>query len=267
MSNTFALAEVLDYSVFEFSSTGYGDVLFFVDYATKANIITESSRLEIRGGQGNYKILDIDHTKNCTFDSSLPLIDLNALAVKLGRKVTEGARSVPHQEIKSVKTVLTDLKVTLSNTPVANTLKVYRLNYERDLGVEIKSGNIAGGNNLYSLTGDTLTFSSDVTAGTMLIFFYEYTSSANTKNIKITANDFPTFITITGRGIVDDDQAGKRIPVTFKIHKAKVQTGFELTAESTAATEIDFNCDCYTIINSDGDREYVDINKIDPASS
>jgi hypothetical protein len=32
---------------------------------------------------------------------------------------------------------------------------------------------------------------------------------------------------------------------------------------SDAATELDFTVDCYTILNSEGKREYVDIVKLD----
>jgi len=39
-----------------------------------------------------------------------------------------------------------------------------------------------------------------------------------------------------------------------------VQQEFELTMEGSNATELAFNCDCYTILNAAGNREYVDIN-------
>lgn len=52
MSNTFALKEVMDVTVFNYSSSGYGSALFTVDYAGSSNISTSAERLPIRGGQG-----------------------------------------------------------------------------------------------------------------------------------------------------------------------------------------------------------------------
>jgi len=97
---------------------------------------------------------------------------------------------------------------------------------------------------------------------TKFICTYEYTSGTTAQDIKITATDFPGYITITGRGLVDDDQEGEKIPVSFKVHKAKVQPNFELTMASNAATELDFTVDCFTVLNDANEREYVDIVKL-----
>ncbi|MFA7204597.1 MAG: hypothetical protein WC188_12920 [Candidatus Caldatribacteriota bacterium] len=261
MSDTFAIKEVLDFNVFEYSSTGYGDLLFTVDYAKSSSINTTGERLPIRGGQGNYKIMDLDHTKDCTFNSILPLVDVNALATKLGKAVATGATSATKKEILTTSATNT---ITLTQTPLTGTLKIYKLAYERDLGAEQTAGTPGTTENKYSIDGKVVTLNATTApAGSQFICTYEYTSGANAKNIKITASDFPGFITITGRGLVDDDQEGKKVPVSFKVHKAKVQVGFELTMASDAATELDFTTDCYTIINSDGEREYIDIVKLE----
>jgi hypothetical protein len=257
MSDTFAIKEVLDLNVFTFASSGYGNLLFTVDYAGTTNVNTTGERLPIRGGQGNYKILDLDHSKDCTFVGTFPLIDINALAVKLGKSVTKGAKAVPTKEILSASATNT---ITLSNTPLANTLKIYKLAFERDLGAEQTVGTPASTENAYSIADDVVTLNATTApTGTKFIVTYEYTSGANAKNVKITASDFPNFITITGRGLVDDDQEGKKVPVAFKVHKAKVQPAFELTMASDTATNLDFTTDCYTILNAAGEREYVDI--------
>jgi len=260
MSDTFAIKEVLNFTVFSYSSSGYGDALFYVDYAGQSNINTTGERLPIRGGQGNYKILDLDHTKDCTFASMLPLVDINALAVKLGVSVTEGATSATMQEILTVSASNT---ITLSATPTGSTLKLYKLSDERDLGVEQTAGTPASTPNEYSISGKVVTLNSTTAPeNSKFIAFYEYTSGTTAQNVKITASDFPSFITITGRGIVDDDQDGQKIPVSFKVHKAKVQPQFELTMAGDSATELDFTTDCYTIVNSAGKREYIDIVKL-----
>jgi hypothetical protein len=267
MSNTFAIKEVLDFTVETYASTGRGNVLFSVDYAANTSIQTTGERLPIRGGQGNYKILDLDHTKDCMMNAMLPIVDINALAVKLGVSVTEGATlATRSQTLISVGVTPT---ITLASTPASGSLKVYlvKSGTERDLGVEQTAGTPASTENTYSIVGRTITLNATSgVAGTKVFVSYDYTSGVNAQNVKITASDFPNFITIRGRGLVDDDQAGTKIPVSFKIHKAKVKPEFELTMAGDAATELSFETDCYTILNSEGIREYVDVVKLNDES-
>ena len=256
MSNTFAIKEVMDFTVEKYSATGRGEMLFYVDYAGSTSIQTTAERLNIRGGQGNFKILDIDHTKDTMFNSTLPIVDVKALATKLGVDVTTGATTATKTEILTVGVAPT---LTLASTPLANTLKIHKLLLERDLGDEQTAGTPSTPNE-YSIADKVVTLNENTAAdGTKFLVSYEYTSGVNAQNIKITASDFPNFITIRGTGLVDDDQEGQKIPVSFKIHKAKVQQEFELTMEGTSATELAFNCDCYTILNSAGDREYTNV--------
>jgi len=260
LSNTFAIKEVLDFTVEKYSSTGRGDVLFTVDYASQSSVNTTAERLPIRGGQGNYKILDLDHTKDCTFASMLPIVDIKALAVKIGKDITTGATTVPMDETLTTSATNT---ITLSQTPLVGTLKVYLVTDERDLSTEQVAGDPALNVNEYSISGNIITLNAtSAPEGTKVFVSYNYTSGANAQNIKITASDFPGFITIRGRGLVDDDQDGLRVPVTFKVHKAKVQPSFEITMASDSATELDFTTDCYTILNSSNEREYIDIVKL-----
>lgn len=257
MSNTFAIKEVMDFTVETYSASGRGTLLFYVDYAGNTSIQTTAERLPIRGGQGNFKIIDLDHTKDTMFNSMLPIVDVKALATKLGVSVTEGAKTATKTETFTVGATPT---LTLAATPLANTLKIHKMLFERDLSTEQTAGTPASTPNEYSISGAEVTLNATTAAeGTKFLVSYEYTSGANAQNIKITASDFPNYITIRGTGLVDDDQEGQKIPVSFKIHKAKVQQEFELTMEGTSATELAFNCDCYTIKNSAGTREYADI--------
>jgi hypothetical protein len=260
MGNTFAIKEVLDYNVFKYSADGYGDLLFMVDYAGQSTVTTASERLDIRGGQGFFKLLSIDYQKDCAFNSTLPLVDVNALALKLGKDIKTGATKAPK---KVILTASASNTITLPDTPLDGTLKIYKLVLERDLGAEQKVGTPATTEDTYSIAEKVVTLNStSAPENSKFVCTYEYTSGTKAQDIKITATDFPNFITITGRGLVDDDQAGQKIPVSFKVHKAKVQPAFELTMASNAATELAFNVDCYTILNDDNEREFIDIVKL-----
>lgn len=255
MSKSFAIKHVANYTVETYNASGRGDVLFTANYVGTANIETTAERLSIRGGQGNYKIMDLDHTRDTMFNSTLPLVDVEVLATKLGRSVDTGATTVNKETFLTVSASNT---VTLPQTPVGSALKIYKVTNERDIGTEQTVGTPATTENEYSISGTTVTLNATTAPeGSKVFVSFDYTSGANAQNIKITANDFPAFITIRGEGLVDDDQIGQKIPVAFVIHKAKVKPEFTLTMESTVATELDFSCDCYAILNSANDYEYL----------
>jgi hypothetical protein len=259
-SNTFAIKEVIDFVVERYSSSGRGSELFHVDYASNTNFNITGERLPLRGGQGNYKLLDIDHSKDCQYVASLPLIDINALAEKLGRSVSTGAKTAFKREILTADG---SNQITVAGTPLSNTLIIHALDNDRDLGTEQTAGTPATTEDEYSISGLVVTLNATTAPEeTKFVATYNYTSGENAQNIKITANDFPGFVTIRGRGLYDDDQLGVTVPVSFTIHKAKVLPSFELTAEEGAATVLDFTVDCYPILNSDSDREFVDMVKL-----
>ncbi len=262
MSNTFAIKEVLDFVVESYSATGRGKLLLNVDYAGETSINTTAERLSIRGGQGNFKIIDLDHTKDCEFAATLPLVDINALAIKLGKAIQKGTGIAVFDKVLVVDKE-GEIKLPDGITPEAGTLKIYKVEFERDLGVEMEAATETPTAGKYKIAAGTLTFNkTDCPEGTRLLVSFDYKAGADSQNIKITATDFPEFITIRGRGLVNDDQEGTIIPITFKVHKAKVRPEFELTMAGESATELDFSCDCYTVFNLQGEREFVDIVKL-----
>lgn len=261
MSNTMAIKEVLDFTVEEYSPTGRGEVLFTVDYAGQTNINTTAERLPIRGGQGNYKIMDIDHTKDVEFAATLPLIDIKALALKLGTKVTTGASVAPFDRIFTVA----DGGIVLPTgiTPITNSLKIYKVTGKRDIGELLTADVVATVENSYAIADQNITFhEASVPVGSKVFVSFDYTTDVLSENIKITASDFPEEITIRGRGLVVDEYTKEIVPITFKVHNAKVKPEFEITMAGDSASELDFNCDCYAVQNAQGMREFVDIVKL-----
>lgn len=261
-SNSFAIKEVMNFAVERFVPSGRGDILLYVDYAGQTNLSTTAERLPIRGGQGNFKIMDLDHTKDCEFAATLPLVDTKALAIKLGKDIKKGATETPYDGIMAVGA---GGVVTLPEriVPIAGTLKVYTVKFDRDIDQELTVGETTPAEGTYVITEQEIKVDPETCPeGSRVYVSCDYMSGTAAQNLKITASDFPHFITIRGIGLVDDDQAGVRIPVTFKVHKAKVRPEFELTMAGDAATELDFTTDCYTILNKDNEREFVDIVKL-----
>lgn len=255
MSKQFAITEVMNYTVQEYSTNGYGGkVLYSVDYATDVKVSTSSERLDIRGGQGNYLLHSADHTKSGNFASTLPLVDIEALASMTGKPLTTGATQVPHDEILIASATNT---ITLSQTPITGSLKIYKLDGERDMGVEQTLGTPATVENNFSISATTVTLNvTTAPQGTKFKVVYDYTTAATAKKITVTANDFPGYVRVTGEGLWTDQVSGLTYPVKFDVKRAKVKPNFEWTMKAGEATTIPFEYDLYPVTNATGDKVF-----------
>lgn len=246
MSNSFAFKEVLNYTVQTYSSTGMGGtVQFFVDYAKDSIVSTKAERLDIRGGQGNYKLFSTDHTSDATFKATLPLLDTAALASMTGKALVTGATQIPNKEIKTITVAGT---MTLAQTPVTGSLKIYKLLNDRDISTEQTVGTPGTTPDQYTIATATVTLNTTTAAiGTKFLCVYDYTSPATARKMTVTANNFPGYVRITGEGLAVDQTDGLTYPVKFDIKKAKVKPGFEWTFASDKATEIPFEYDLFPV--------------------
>ena len=53
----FGIKEVLNVTLYDFAS---GTPLLYADYASETDIDSKSTRLQLRGGQGNFQLLSFD---------------------------------------------------------------------------------------------------------------------------------------------------------------------------------------------------------------
>lgn len=255
MSNQFIFKEVINYTVQTYSATGFGGaVQFFVDYAKDSAVTTKAERLDIRGGQGNYKLASTDHTADATFKATLPILDTSALASMTGKALVTGATSIPKKEVITITVAGT---MTLASTPITGSLKIYKVLNDRDISTEQTVGTPGTNPNEYTIATATVTLNTTTAAiGTKFLAVYNYTSTALARKMTITANNFPGFVRITGDALALDQVDGLTYPVKFDIKKAKVKPGFEWTFASDKATEIPFEYDLFPVTNSSGDMVF-----------
>jgi len=253
MSLQFGIKEVLNYTAFDFTT---GKQLFYVDYAADSSITSKATRLDLRGGQGNYKLLSFDHTKDMTFTTKMPLVDLNVIGMLTDKAVTIGVTDVPTRDTLTSATQT----ITLSQIPVAGTLKIYLIN-GRDVGVEQVLGLPATIPNAYSITDKIVTLNvTSAPDGTAFVATYSYSAPATTSTTTFTADKFAGYVRIVGQGLVTDQVSGETVPTVFEVKKAKAQNDFTITMNSTAATEIALVFDMYSVDVPNGsgiDKVYV----------
>lgn len=234
LNNTMAIVDVVDYEVQEYKTR---DLLFSVDYATSVGITYEAESLEIRGGINAPVRIAMHHSPTSEFTSELPLIDINALGTKVGRRVEKENITAPMSEVLYVDS---SSKVDLTYEPLDGTLKVYVLEANgRDKKVELIAGASASATE-YEVTDTKITVDATILEGAVIKVLYDYTAGEGASRVRITSKDFPNFIRITGRGYALDEDGGKA-PIAFIIHKAKPTPEFEMNFESGEATSTPFN--------------------------
>jgi len=242
MSKQFAIKEVLNYTIYDYVTKA---PIVYTDYATDAIVETKAERLTLRGGQGNYTLIAMDHTKETLFKSKLPLVDLELIAHLTGKALATGATQVPKREVLYASASNT---ITLSQTPVTGTLKIYLLTDTRDHGTEQTVGTPGTTPNQYSISTATATLNATTApTGTAFVCYYDYMSSASSRKITLTADKFPAFVRITGEGIMIDQVTAVAYPVVFDIKKAKSKPNFTVTTSATSATEIDLEFDLFAV--------------------
>jgi len=253
-SKQLGIKEVLNMDIRDYSTNASK---FYADYASNTSIESTAERLDLRGGQGNYKLLSFDHTKDMMMRCELPLVDLEFIAYLTGKPIEDITAIIPTRQ---VLTVDGSNQVTLLSATPTN-VKIYVKSNSRDNGTELTAGTPATETDEYSISGDTITVHSSL-SGSDIIVNYDY-PRADTRHIEFSADQFPGYVVINGYGIVTDQVDGNNYPVIFKALKAKPKNNWSITMSATEATVLNIEFDLYAIDRSDGaggiEKIYVDM--------
>lgn len=245
MGLQFGIKEVYNLNIVDFATN---KPFIYVDYAETTTNENTAERTSLKGGQGYYKLMDFDHSKDSTLKLTVPLVDIKLLAMLAGDDLVEGATSVFKREELTVADNGGKMKITLSETPIDETVVVHKLEDLRDYGKEVTVSNVTG--NKVELTG--------VADGEKVVVFYQYSSPETAKKFSIKANKFPKTVKIFGDGLWRDQETGMDKAVKMMIHKAKPQANFTLTTSGSDVTTLEITFDLYPIKDAAGDMSYID---------
>lgn len=251
MSKQFGIKEVLNLDFFDFTT---GDPIFRADYCQNTSVKTSAERLDVRGGQGNYKLLSFDHTKTSEIAFESAIVDSMFLSKLAGKDLSTGAVDVPTRDL--LTSAGATPTITLSATPVSGTLQIWKITDDRDISTEQTAGTPTNANQ-YSISGAVVTLNSTSgVAGTKFACYYDYSAPATTETITVTANAFPPYMRAVGRGIMTDLVSGASVPVVFEFMKIKAKNDFEITLKSDAVTQLNMTFDLFSIDDTNGDKVY-----------
>jgi hypothetical protein len=247
----YGIKEVLNCQVFDLAT---GAPLTYIDYAETTEIDNTATRIDLNGGQGNYRLLSFDHTKLSTMKMSLPLVDLNFLAAMMGDTVGTGAQNLFKREVVTIAAGA----ASLSQTPLTGTTPtLFFLDGTRDNGTALTSNATPTTSGQYNISGKNITFAT-ADNGKQVVVWYQYSSPSTTTKFSMKANKFVKPVKIVGEGIFRDQADGSDKAAVITIYNARFQQNFNLAMSSTNASKLDLTLDMYAV-NQGSDLVYYDV--------
>lgn len=251
MGLQYGIKEVCNFAVYDFATNKPS---FFADYAEVTTIETSGERTDMRAGQGNYKITSWDHSKDVKLQVTVPVVDLKLLAMLAGDSLITGAQNVFKREVLTIASG----KVTLSETPLPNDIAVFRLEGQKDNGIEYTKTASAPTGTQFSISGKDLTFNASENGKTVVVY-YQYTTPTTAQKISLKANKFPSTVKIFMDGLWREIETDLDRVVKITAFKAKPQPNFTLTMSSNDYTKIEMTFDLYAVQDTaTGDLKYLD---------
>ncbi|GIN66337.1 hypothetical protein FKN04_12380 [Bacillus glycinifermentans] len=232
MPNTrYGLKEVANVIFFDISTN---KPAIFFDTLKVSTIENESESAEARGGQGNNKLMSWDFGRTATLDMQDALLSDVSLAMLAGKSVkTTGIKAVGRETLTLVSDTDPATKVTLKETPIENTVAVYKVQGG------IMTDEITG----FTVTDKDVKFADGQTVGQQVMVFYEYeVTSPNASQVTFSGNAFPATYKVVGDTVVRDENGIDR-KMQFIIPKAKLQSTFSLTMDVENVSTFDFKLD------------------------
>lgn len=236
MSNKrFGLKEVANVIFFD---TATNKPAIFFDTLKVSTIENTSESAEVRGGQGNNKLMSWDFGRTATLTMQDALLSDTSLAMLAGTQVkTTGIRAVGRESLVAVLDgTAPAVKVSLKETPLANTVTVYKTD-KGVMGEEVVT---------FTLSSKDVKISTGGVVGDTYMVFYEYTVTAtDASQITFSGSAFPATYKVVGETLVRAEDGSDR-KMQFIIPKAKLQSSFTLTMEAENPATFDFNLDVLT---------------------
>jgi hypothetical protein len=238
MSLQYGIKEVLDCQILDYTT---GAPKLFIDYAEATTTDVAGERLIITGGQGNFRQLAFDHTKTSTLKLTVPLVDLNLLALISGDTLSTAAQNIYIREVVTVS----GGAATLSQTPLAGTTpSLFFLQGTRDNGTALTKVASAPAAGQFSITGSALTFNA-TDNNKQVVVWYQYATPSTSTKFSVKANKFTSSVKIIGKGLARDQVTDSDVATNILFYKAKAQQNFSVTMSSTAATTLELTFDLF----------------------
>lgn len=199
-----------------------GSPFLYADYANVSTVDYKTTRVFGRGGQGGARRFAFDGQPEPSLKFETQSITPQLIAMLSGSDIVSGSTNVyKHITLTSV-TASTTTTLTLTDTPVADTLYVYPAG-----GIISDANKVAG-----TLSTTTFTFTTKATTDGPYDCFYQVAGGANDEVVTFKANKFPAEFVWVGEAPWTADD-GSIISEQIKAYRCKPQQNFTMTYQNT----------------------------------
>ena len=200
-------------------------LLFMSENLTQSSITGTADESEVRNGRGNNLFATLSSNKTLTIECTTNAFSFDSLAFMAGTNVNTGT-GVSYTSTQKVK--LTSGALALTKEPAnADEVQVFKD------GKEVSN---------ISVSGNSITVTSGVEGAEYLVMPYSYESSAESEEIIIKAQDFPSACKVVLKGVERDQNSKIVADMSFIFDRAKptndfsIDTSSELSAKDTTIT-------------------------------
>jgi hypothetical protein len=234
----FGIVTVIDATLFDLVS---GEPILELDTLKMANITTEASEKEIRGGQTATQLIIYDYGRTATMEMQDALGSLSSMQYMWGSAVKRGVDVFKHLKF--------DFTVAANNTIVvqgvvpagtALTVVVKGTELERYTKKALVAGDISVTSGVSTITTPT---EWGIAIGDALTVYAEIIAPGeDAKSLTLTADGFSNNVKLVGKTFVIDQSTGVRKAAELVIHNFKLNPTFELMFDSEGeAAVFDFS--------------------------
>jgi len=231
----FGVVTVIDATLFDLVS---GEPILELDTLKMANITTEASEKEIRGGQAATQLVIYDFARTATMEMQDALGSLASMQYMWGSTVKKGTDVLKH--VKFPFTVATANKIVVQGiVPVGSALTVV-IDGDSNTKKELATADIDVSGSVTTITTPTAW---GVAVGDVATVYAEIIApGAEAKSLTLTSDGFSNNVKLVGKTFVIDQKTGVRKAAELIIHNFKLNPTFELMFDSEGeAAVFDFS--------------------------
>jgi hypothetical protein len=231
----FGVVTVIDATLFDLVS---GEPILELDTLKMANITTEASEKEIRGGQTATQLIIYDYGRTATMEMQDALGSLSSMQYMWGSAIKKGANVLKHVKfpftVADANTIIVQGVVPEGS---ALTVVIDGDNYTKKA---LADGDISVTNGVSTITTPT---DWGVSVEDVATVYAEIIAPGeDAKSLTLTADGFSNNVKLVGKTFVIDQATGVRKAAELVIHNFKLNPTFELMFDSEGeAAVFDFS--------------------------
>ena len=236
----YGIKEIMDFTIANYHPEPLKrEPILTVDYAQVTDVEQAGERIFIEGGRGKKRLLSFDHTKTTAINVTLPLVDIRMLSLISGDDVEDKISEVFKREIVYV----TEGKINLSKPAMANSLYLYKLEGNRDLGKRIVCRGLEEVKTEIDLESD-LDITQDLNGKEVVAYFHTKTSKPVQK-LSIDPTKFPKAISVYGDTLFRNQFTELDEVYNMVGHKGRIQPNYTLSMNASDVTTLELVIDLY----------------------